>query len=66
MIEAQRGNLPEHVEVCYNLNTWGGVNAASEDELVCILNTLEVRLERAIPELQRQITAQFRTHAGEA
>jgi len=66
LIEAQRQGLPEQVEIFYNLHTWGGVNAASEDEKVWVLNTLEVRLERAIPELQRQITTQLRKQVGEA
>ena len=66
LIEAMLKNLPDRVKIKYNLNTWGGVNAANEDEQVCILNTLEMRLERAIPALQQQITAQFRAEAGEA
>ena len=66
LIKAMGDSLPAHVEVFYNLDSWGGVNAASEDEKIYILNTLEVRLERALPELQRRITALFRARMGEA
>ena len=66
LIEAMGDSLPGDVEVLYNLDSWGGVNAASGDEKVYILNTLEVRLERALPELQRRITALFRARMGEA
>jgi vacuolar-type H+-ATPase subunit E/Vma4 len=48
-------NLP----VSYDLECWGGLIARSEDNRVVVINTLEARLERAIPYLRRTLSAHF-------
>ncbi len=50
--------LPElRVEslITYGLDCWGGVVCKSEDGRVVVVNTLEGRLDRAIPFLHRQL-----------
>jgi vacuolar-type H+-ATPase subunit E/Vma4 len=41
------------------LNTWGGLIAASADGRVVVINTLEARLEQALPFLRRHLAAYF-------
>jgi vacuolar-type H+-ATPase subunit E/Vma4 len=48
-------NLP----VSYDLECWGGLIARSDDNRVVVINTLEARLERAIPYLRRTLSAYF-------
>jgi vacuolar-type H+-ATPase subunit E/Vma4 len=43
----------------YNLDCWGGLIAQSEDGRVVVINTLETRLERAIPYLRRYLAALY-------
>jgi len=45
--------------VSYELTCLGGVVARSEDGRVVAINTLEARLERAVPYLRRLLTALF-------
>jgi vacuolar-type H+-ATPase subunit E/Vma4 len=45
--------------VSYDLECWGGLVARSEDGRVVVINTLEARLERAIPYLRRTLAAFF-------
>ena len=45
--------------VSYELTCLGGVVARSEDGRVIAINTLEARLERAVPYLRRLLTALF-------
>jgi V/A-type H+-transporting ATPase subunit E len=45
--------------VNYNLECWGGLIAQSEDGRVVVINTLEARLERAIPYLRRYLAALY-------
>jgi V/A-type H+-transporting ATPase subunit E len=45
--------------VNYNLDCWGGLIAQSEDGRVVVINTLEARLERAIPYLRRYLAALY-------
>lgn len=45
--------------VSYELSCQGGVIARSEDGRVMVVNTLEIRLERAIPYLHRHFAALF-------
>jgi vacuolar-type H+-ATPase subunit E/Vma4 len=45
--------------VRYDLNTWGGLIAASADGRVVVINTLEARLEQALPFLRRHLAAYF-------
>jgi len=43
----------------YSLNAWGGLIAKSQDGRVVVINTLEARLERAMPYLRRYLAALF-------
>ena len=45
--------------VRYDLNSWGGLIAASADGRVIVINTLERRLEQAAPFLRRHLAAFF-------
>lgn len=45
--------------VDYRLNCWGGLIARSVDGRVVVINTLESRLERAMPALRRCLAALF-------
>jgi vacuolar-type H+-ATPase subunit E/Vma4 len=45
--------------VYYVLNTWGGLTARSEEGQIVVVNTLEARLERAIPYLRRFLAAGY-------
>ena len=47
------------LEVVYSLNTWGGLIAQSQDNRVVVINTLEARLERAIPFLRQYLANLF-------
>lgn len=47
------------MNVQYNLACWGGLITKSEDQRVVVINTLEVRFERAIPYLRRSLSALF-------
>ena len=58
--------LPANIEPIYCLECWGGITAASQDEKVRIINTLDARLRRATPYLQQHITAQFKKHPAES
>ena len=48
-----------NLEVSYNLISWGGIIAKSQDDQVVVINTLEARLERATPYLRRYLAALF-------
>lgn len=45
--------------VTYRLDCWGGLIARSEDGRIVVINTLESRLERAMPFLRRYLAALF-------
>lgn len=45
----------------YDLNCTGGLAVMSEDGRVVVINTLEARLDRALPYLRRYLTALFET-----
>lgn len=47
------------VPIRYELNTWGGLIASSADGRVVVINTLEARLEHAMPFLRRHLAAYF-------
>jgi V/A-type H+/Na+-transporting ATPase subunit E len=51
-----------------SLDCWGGVVARSGDGRVVVMNTLEARLERAVPFLRRDLAALFEkaAHAGQS
>ncbi len=42
-------------------NCWGGVSASSGDGRIIVTNTLEARLERALPYLRQELAAFFET-----
>jgi V/A-type H+/Na+-transporting ATPase subunit E len=45
------------IKVNYSLDSWGGLIARSEDGRIVVINTLESRLDRAIPHLSRYLAA---------
>jgi vacuolar-type H+-ATPase subunit E/Vma4 len=45
--------------ISYELNCWGGLIVKSEDGRVVVINSLETRLERAIPFLGHYLSALF-------
>ena len=47
------------IKVVSSLKTWGGVIAQSQDHRVVVINTLEARLERAIPFLRPYLANLF-------
>ena len=47
------------LSVTYCLECWGGLIARSEDGRIVVINTLESRLERAMPFLRRYLAALF-------
>jgi vacuolar-type H+-ATPase subunit E/Vma4 len=66
--EALEGLLTEmelKLKVNYNLTCWGGLTARSEDGRVAVINTLEVRLDRATPFLRRYLAALFENRNSE-
>jgi len=52
------------VQVDYSLSCWGGLNAHSPDGTVRLINTLESRLEKALPFLKQQLSASFERMPG--
>ena len=50
-------DLGLNLTITPSLNCWGGVVACSSDGRVVAINTLEARLERAIPFLRRDLAA---------
>jgi vacuolar-type H+-ATPase subunit E/Vma4 len=58
--------LQLNVPVRYDLNSWGGVIMASPDGRVVVINTLERRLEQAMPFLRRQLAAYFEEEQPES
>lgn len=52
-------SLKRDIPVRFDLNTWGGLIAASADGRVVVINTLEARLEHAMPFLRRRLAAYF-------
>lgn len=51
--------LDLRLSVTYNLECWGGLIARSEDGRIVVINTLESRMERAMPFLRRYLAALF-------
>jgi V/A-type H+-transporting ATPase subunit E len=61
--------LGPEVQTGYGLDCWGGVVCRSEDGRVVVVNTLEGRLDCAVPHLHRHLGALFegdRSHEGGA
>jgi V/A-type H+-transporting ATPase subunit E len=53
-------------QVSYPLACWGGVIARSADGRIVVTNTLETRLERAMPYLRRYLASQLECESPEA
>lgn len=49
-----------------SLECWGGLVARSQDGRIIVINTLEARLERALPYLRRELAAFFEKEAKES
>lgn len=47
------------IPISCSLACWGGLVASSEDERIVVINTLESRLERAMPFLRRDLATLF-------
>lgn len=54
------------LHVSYDLTCWGGLIAKSKDGRVVAINTLEARLERAIPFLRGYLAALFEEERSDA
>lgn len=59
LLEAMLRHMVLDVSVSYGLDSWGGLDARSEDGRVAVTNHLEARLERALPYLHRYLAAWF-------
>jgi len=59
LLEKILNDLALDMPVRYELNSWGGVTARSEDGRVVVINTLESRLNEAAPFLRRHLAAAF-------
>ncbi len=57
VLEQIIGEMNDEVTLTFALESWGGVRAASPGEQVLVDNTLEARLIRATPWLQRSLPA---------
>ena len=58
-LEVILSNLELDPDVHYDLECWGGLISKSEDGRVVVINTLEARLQRAIPYLRSFLSAFF-------
>lgn len=65
VMEGFIAELESSLEVNYTLSCWGGLVARSEDGRVTVINTLEARLEKAIPFLRRSLAAFFENDCQE-
>jgi vacuolar-type H+-ATPase subunit E/Vma4 len=59
LLERILQTLDLSLAVSYPLHCWGGLVAKSEGGRIVVINTLEARLERAIPYLRRYLAAFF-------
>jgi vacuolar-type H+-ATPase subunit E/Vma4 len=66
LLEKILPDLGLELPVSYELDCRGGLAARSEDERVVVINTLEARLERALPYLRRYLAAMFEEEPCEA
>ena len=65
LLESVLQTLELDLPVSYCLNCWGGAVAKGENGKIVVINTLEARLERAIPYLRLYLAAFFE-HQGTA
>ena len=66
LVESLLCELDMQVSISDTLQCWGGLCARSEDGRVVVINTLEARLEQAIPYLRRFLAALFENDRPEA
>jgi len=66
ILEDILADLGLDLRVNYNLTCWGGLIAKSEDGRVVAINTLEARLERAMPFLRSYLAALFEEERSDA
>jgi V/A-type H+-transporting ATPase subunit E len=59
LIERILLDMDLNLEIVSNLKSWGGLIAQSQDNRVVVINTLEARLERAIPFLRQYLANLF-------
>jgi len=59
LLEGLLQTLELDLPVSYPLQCWGGLVAKSENGRIVVINTLEARLERAVPYLRRYLAAFF-------
>jgi vacuolar-type H+-ATPase subunit E/Vma4 len=59
LMEALLEEMRLPLEVSYSIQCWGGLVARSESGRVAVINTLEARLERAIPYLRAHLAEIF-------
>lgn len=59
LLERLLQSLELNLPVSYSLNCWGGVVAKGGNGRIVVINTLEARLERAIPYLRLYLAAFF-------
>jgi vacuolar-type H+-ATPase subunit E/Vma4 len=66
LLENNLDDLTLDLHVSYDLTCWGGLIAKSEDGRVVAINTLEVRLERAMPFLRGYLAGLFEEERSDA
>jgi vacuolar-type H+-ATPase subunit E/Vma4 len=66
ILEDILADLGLDLRVNYDLTCWGGLTAKSEDGRVVAINTLEARLERAMPCLRGYLAALFEEEYSDA
>jgi vacuolar-type H+-ATPase subunit E/Vma4 len=59
LIENMLAGAGWDLEVRYRLDCWGGIIARTTDDQIVAINTLESRLERALPTLRRSLADFF-------
>ncbi len=66
LMESILDDLGLYLQVDYELKSWGGLTAKSDDGRVVVINTLEARFERAMPHLRRNLAAIFEEELSSA
>lgn len=55
ILENLKRNKLKNVQICYEIDCWGGIIAESADGKVVVINTFEERLKRSIPFLKQYL-----------
>jgi vacuolar-type H+-ATPase subunit E/Vma4 len=66
LVEGLLGEIGVDLSIGSHLECWGGMILQSEDGCIVVINTLEARLERAIPHLRQRLAALFENDQPEA